>query len=315
MKHLRGRTVFCNCDDPLASNFTLYFLANFRKLRLHRLISTGYSISDETKMLVGEENALCLNITDGCGFLKTDGTDFTVEEAKAFLRSNRNAFHSLPSDGKYRGGDFRSKPSLAFLRENPIVITNPPFSRAKAFISQLNAYHTDFLLVMDKNCVTYKEVFPYIQAGLYWSGTKSWNSGMWFETGHENDTDKVVNGIPMKNTSAIWLTNLEHEERHKPRKLAAEYFGSEQDYPKYDKVDAINVDSVEKIPYDYDGVMGCPITVLDNLCPEQFDIVWLDSLDIGEWTSHGPELNGKPLYRRVMIRNKRPGFHDWDHWV
>jgi len=38
----RGKTVYCNCDDPFESNFFKYFAANFNKLGLKRLITTSY---------------------------------------------------------------------------------------------------------------------------------------------------------------------------------------------------------------------------------------------------------------------------------
>ena len=43
--HFKGKVVFCNCDDPFESNFTLYFLMHFNKLGLKRLISTRYATS------------------------------------------------------------------------------------------------------------------------------------------------------------------------------------------------------------------------------------------------------------------------------
>ena len=298
---LWGRIVFCNCDDPAASNFTKYFLRNFRALGISRLISTGYPVSGGSKGRLPSGDACCLDITEDS--LPNGAVD--VEKLPLAI---------LHGDAKYSGGDFRSKESVAILRMNPLVITNPPFSKAKAYISLLTTYHVDFLILADKNSVTLKEVFPYIQAGLFRTGTRRWNGGIWFETGHENDADKIVDGISLKNTSAIWLTNLEQHECNKPRRLTAVYKGNEELYSKYDEFDAINIDETEMIPYDYPGLMGCPITVLDNLCHEQFEIVWIDSPNVGMWSSQGPKLNGKTLFRRVIIRNKRPGFNDWDHW-
>ena len=40
--HFRGKTVFCNCDDPYESNFFKYFAMNFNSLELKKLISLGY---------------------------------------------------------------------------------------------------------------------------------------------------------------------------------------------------------------------------------------------------------------------------------
>ena len=41
----RGKVVYCNCDDPYESNFFKYFAANFNRLGLQRLITTGYDVS------------------------------------------------------------------------------------------------------------------------------------------------------------------------------------------------------------------------------------------------------------------------------
>ena len=40
-----GKTVLCNCDDPFESNFCKFFLKNFNKLKLRRLICTSYKSS------------------------------------------------------------------------------------------------------------------------------------------------------------------------------------------------------------------------------------------------------------------------------
>lgn len=58
----------------------------------------------------------------------------------------------------------------------------------------------------------------------------------------------------------------------------------------------INVDRTKDIPCDYPGAMGVPITFLDKLNPEQFEL--LDSLR--------PTINGKALYQRLIVRNLKP---------
>ena len=40
-----NKTVLCNCDDPYESNFCYYFLRNFNKLGLKKLICTFVIIS------------------------------------------------------------------------------------------------------------------------------------------------------------------------------------------------------------------------------------------------------------------------------
>lgn len=41
-KHFKNKTVFCNCDDPFESNFFKYFVLNFNRLGLRKLIATCY---------------------------------------------------------------------------------------------------------------------------------------------------------------------------------------------------------------------------------------------------------------------------------
>lgn len=38
-KHFKGKTVLCNCDDPFESNFFKYFVLNFNRLELKKLIA------------------------------------------------------------------------------------------------------------------------------------------------------------------------------------------------------------------------------------------------------------------------------------
>jgi hypothetical protein len=60
MKHysnyLKGKTVYCNCDDSRYSNFYKYFQMNFNFLGLKRLICTHY---------VSEGNSYCIDYRGG----------------------------------------------------------------------------------------------------------------------------------------------------------------------------------------------------------------------------------------------------------
>ena len=140
-----------------------------------------------------------------------------------------------------------------------------------------------FILICNKNCITYKEVFPDVKENKVWSGRTEWAGGMWFETKNSEDVDKVVDGVQMKNTPSIWISNLDHGRRHQPLPLMTMIdnlkFSKHKDirgkeiYEHYDNYDAIEVPYTDAIPSDYDGVMGVPISFLDKYCPEQFEIV------------------------------------------
>ena len=41
-EHFKGKTVYCNCDNPKESNFFRYFFNNFKTLGLKKLIASYY---------------------------------------------------------------------------------------------------------------------------------------------------------------------------------------------------------------------------------------------------------------------------------
>ena len=71
-------------------------------------------------------------------------------------------------------------------------------------------------------------------------------------------------------------------------------------YPVYDNHYAINVDKTIDIPFNYNGVMGVPITFLDKYNLHQFKIIGM---------KHGIDgknltLNGKQKYVRILIQRR-----------
>ena len=102
-----------------------------------------------------------------------------------------------------------------------------------------------------------------------------------------------------------WFTNLDHHRRHEELDLICRY--TPEEYPHFDDYDAIEVSRVVNIPYDYENVMGVPITFLDKYNPEQFKIIGLDRY-ISDNPNYGHRfhLNGNEIYARILIRNKRP---------
>lgn len=179
-------------------------------------------------------------------------------------------------------GDFRSDEVKALRDEADIIITNPPFSLYRDFIDWIFEEEKKFIIIGNKNSVTFKEVFPLIMNNKMWSGKTGWGGGMWFETKNPADVDKVVNGINMKNVSSVWFSNIEHGKRHEPLSLMtmadnlkfskhAEI--KEVGYQRYDNYDAIDVPYTDAIPSDYEGIMGVPVTFLEKYCPEQFEIL------------------------------------------
>lgn len=277
-----NKTVLLPCDDPEWSNFTRYFAQNFERLGLKKLISTSYAI--ESKKFK----------TDWVPTLfETENPIYNVERSRVcgkifILDHDANANGRIDIDDlqwQYLegDGDFRSAEVTALRNEADVIVTNPPFSMFHEFLAWIIETEKQFLMICNKNCVTYKDVFPLFKNNKVWSGRTEWSGGMWFETKYKDDVDKVVDGIDMKNVASIWITNMEHGRRHQPLPLMTmvdnlkfskhkEIRGKES-YDKYENYDAIEVPYTDAIPNDYDGVMGVPISFLDKYCPEQFEIV------------------------------------------
>ncbi|WP_371819279.1 adenine-specific methyltransferase EcoRI family protein [Campylobacter upsaliensis] len=206
--------------------------------------------------------------------------------------------------GLNNAGDFRSKDCIELLKLADIVVTNPPFSLFREYVAQLVEYGKKFLIIGNKNAITYKETFSLIKENKIWLGITSANV---FLKPNENRTGfiltKQVNGLTR------WFSNLTHKKRNEILETISSYKKNPEQYPKYDNYDAINVDKTIEIPLDYDGIMGVPITFLDKHNPKQFEIVGLIAGNIrglagipSSIDKDGPYLNGKLKYGRILIR-------------
>ena len=188
-------------------------------------------------------------------------------------------------------GDFRSAECIEFLKESDVVVTNPPFSLFREYVAQLMEYNKKFLIIGNMNAITYKEIFPYIKNNDLWLGMN------WIK-------DFVQpNGEIKKFGNICWYTNIGHSRRNTELVLYKKY--SNEDYPKYQNYNAIEVSKVCEIPMDYNGVMGVPITFLDKYCPTQFEILGI--ANNVRWIGDFPCLTiikGEKVYNRILIRRK-----------
>ena len=278
----RGKTVLLPCDDPEWSNFTKYFAQNFEKFGLKRLISTSYA-PESKRYKFGYQPSL----------FETEAPHFDADKSK----THGKIFvldHDVTGDGKINvedlqwqylegDGDFRSAEICKLRDQADFIITNPPFSLFREFLAWIVEADKQFVIIGNKNCITYKEVFPLIKDNKLWSGRTEWSGGMWFETKNNEDVDKVIDGMNMKNVPSIWITDIDHGRRHQPIPLMSMAdnlkFSKHKDirgqeaYIHYENYDAIEVPFTDSIPSDYDGIMGVPVSFLDKYCPEQFEIV------------------------------------------
>ena len=205
-------------------------------------------------------------------------------------------------------GDFRSTECIALLEQSDIVVTNPPFSLFREFVSLIIKYNKQFLVIGNVNAITYKEIFNLIQTDKAWLGVNLGRGISGFivpdyykQYGSEVSINEKGQTIIATN-SCLWLTNLELNQRHQDLNLTKQYWGNEHQYPTYDNCDGINVNKTLDIPKDYIGLMGVPITFLHKYNPEQFEIVRFRKGDDGK----DLRINDKCPYFRILIKNKRP---------
>lgn len=270
-KHFKGKVVYCNCDNPTWSNFWRYFYRHFSHLGLKKLISTHYELDGSSSYAAvyegGHDNA----------------ENFAEGVTKVPLKGN---------------GDFRSDECIDLLKQSDMVVTNPPFSLARAYVAELEKYNKKFIIIGDLNWITYKEIFPLIKENklrLGYTKVKEF---------------KQPDGTYKKFGNKLWYTNIDTKKRH--HKLETVYRWRKRKekypdlYPKYDNYNAIEVGKVLQIPLDYDGVMGVPITFLDKFDPNQFEIIKFRKGDDDKDLRYTINGKGKQPYCRILIKNKHP---------
>ena len=260
IQYFKDKIIYLPCDDT-TSSFWLYFKENFNTIQPKYVIAT------------------CKDLPFGnCYILSKNGI--------------------VSSKLKDSGDFFSSDEYIDTLKLCDVVITNPPFSIFRPFLSQIFKYDKKFLIIGNQNAFAYKEVFPYLKSGE-------------IRTGY-NMVKKFIqpDGSTKQFGNICWFTNLPTTKSEKPLELKKEY--NPTLYPKYDNYNAINVDRAVDIPKDYNGIMGVPITFLDKICLSQFKIIgvsasWDETPEMKEIKTspkkrHGPFINGKEKYKRLFIK-------------
>ena len=247
VNHFENKTVLCNCNDTTWSAFHQYFKNNFGNLKLKKLICLEY----DRKGIRG----------------------------KAYI-SKLDADKDFEIINLFGCGSFNDDEGIEFLKEADIVCTNPPFSKWREYFDLLMRYNKKFIIIGNLNAVSYKNVFPYIKDGKVWGGATMRAVKAKFvvpENNIYNDRkrDEKDGKLKTEINNAMWFTNLEYKKRHEDGLFTCSYYPgpNQKEYPKYDNYDAIEVSKAWMIPCDYEGVMGVPISFLNKLNPDQFEIV------------------------------------------
>lgn len=320
----RDKTILLPCDDPEWSNFTRYFAQNFQKFGLKKLISTSYAV--ESKTYKSNYQPTLFEIRDP-QFDKYK----TTRNGKIFILDRDKTgngrvdvedleWHYLAVDG-----DFRSAEIKNMRDESDVIITNPPFSLFREFLSWIMEAEKQFLIIGSMNAITYKDIFPLIKQDKMWLGNGFDAGNAYFSTPF---TKEYAEGVYNPETGLVkfrnvcWLTNLDHGRRHQPLPLMTmadnlkfsrhKEIKGKQAYDRYDNYDAIEVPFTDAIPSDYEGVMGVPVSFLDKYSPEQFEIIGAsdngvvdEKYKLPHFKKHNePYVNGKKRYKRIFIRHR-----------
>lgn len=294
---MKGKVVYSNCDDPRVSNFFHYFSYNFEKLGLKKLIATCYK--SQTPDL----------------FSQSDSEEAIYLEYEGDRNNNNipdpNEIGIKPLKGD---GDFRSPECVELLQQADIVVTNPPFSLFREYVSQLVEHDKKFLIIGHQNAITYKEIFHLIKEDKLWLGYGFKRNMAHFVSSYADTAADLDHKSGMIRVSGVqWFTNMDITKRHEETILYRSY--SVENYPTYDNYEAIEVSKTVDIPYDYEGYMGVPITFLNKYNPEQFEIIgttdrggdgFLDFLKKPHTRFDAPVIDGKGVYKRIIIRNRKP---------
>ena len=341
-QHFQGKTVLCNCDDPFESNFFKYFVLNFNRLGLKKVIATCYTgspianqqlslfdiLSDKEENKEKPYKAVVTTVYDKTG----DGSIDMLDVAELF-KSGENTLTELEGDG-----DFRSPECLKLMDEADIVVTNPPFSLFREYVATLVDHNKKFIIIGNLNAVKYKEIFPLFMENKIWLGASIHSGDRAFYVPDDYPLEAAGCGVDKESGRKFirvkgvrWFTNLDIKQRHEEMILVKKY--SPDIYPQYTNFDAIDVNSVADIPCDYAGLMGVPINILDSYNPDQFELIGIAESSLGRDIGFSANLSdeecdalfrenksfrrGNPIFRgsdgklhkpfcRIIIRNKHP---------
>lgn len=215
----KGKIVYCNCDDPTYSEFWRYFHLKFHFLGLKELISTHYDEGKPTYALFYRG-----------GKSEQDDSNFNSYDEKKDLKQD---------------GDFRSEESIELLKRCDIVVTNPPFSLYRNYVAQLMKYKKKFIVIGNKNSITYKEIFPLLMHDKMWEGVNNVHNF------------KQPDGSIKKMGNVGWFTNIPVD-KPTDRVILFKQFNL-NDFPVYDNYAAFNVDKVVNIPVDHQITITSPL--------------------------------------------------------
>lgn len=267
----KDKVVLCNCNDSEDSNFFKYFVDHFDDYELKSLICTTYIRKGKAEKLVYSKSGLDKDQLSG-------------------------------------NGDFCSKECQKLIDQADIIVTAPPFYLFEKYLELLTDKDKKFLILGNTKSLLNGKLFDLVQNNKISFGKNVHPETFKFYTkqnipqsarncGYDEFGNRFIQAENVR-----WITNLNTDQSEKVLHLTARY--SPDKYPMFDTYQAIKVNKTAEIPVDYDGVMAVPLTYLDKHDPSKFEIVGMLSNDKDALAE--PVINGKYVYKRIVIKNKIP---------
>lgn len=199
----------------------------------------------------------------------------------------RLGYKKLLHTSLQEGYDFRSEECKQYFEEADIVVTNPPFSLFREFVSILEGYKLHYIIIGSFNGVKYKEIFQLLKDKKLFLG---YTTPIKYKQPEGNLFDVFT----------YWYTNLNISKYREPLILTKKY--DKTKYPKYINYDAIDVANIADIPCDYDGLMGVPLTFLYKYNSDQFELIGIGMGKLGQDLGISKNLSDKE-YKDLKIES------------
>lgn len=250
----KGKTIYLPCDYDATLPYVKKEIKNVRSLAGFLEFNDQVTIYKVMPELFTEEDKK--NTPRNCQFvayLTEHKDDFGIKDIYI------SGYDALTG----KGLKFQDAPFDQF----DVIITNPPFSQMDEWINKIIDFSKkggEFLFLAPLSILTNTFAFPFFKNQNFWCGY----------TEPSKYEDAKGNLVPQYLPS-VWLTNFDVKKHKQKRVLSKSWQDKPNEYMPYWNFKAINVNSINDIPYDYEDVIGCPATMLKDLHLDQFEIVGL----------------------------------------
>lgn len=281
-----------NSDDlPLNSNYILYFKELAPILQFKSLVATTLGVHNNYYRLdrcVREDTDVVAEIIRGSEIylFKTDGTTELKGDQEG-LYYYKETISSCPFKPGEIGGNYSSNFCVKLLKSCDIVVTTPASSHVGKFVKLLQAYDKKFIMCISEFCVANNVFFEMFKAGKLFLGQTKRNTGVDFvvSSHYKRSNSKERSWLLDSGQRAInlgyyrFFTNIDFKPSYETLDLLTREENERKGvvYQEYDNLPGLNVDVTKRIPSDYEGIIGVPLTFIDYYNPNQFEIVGLTS--------------------------------------